>query len=79
MLRIDRLNVNQLSQNTIIVYLICRSAQQAILNALATSPSAFENALDQYIDWTPEAAAALEESIRSGPIEAGCSTDQVRK
>ena len=61
------------------VLTICRSSQQAILQALDTNTSAFQTALDQYIDWTPEAAAALEDSIRSGPIEVKCSTDQVRK
>jgi hypothetical protein len=38
---------------------------------------AFENALNQYVSWTPEAAVALEDSIRNGPIQAICSTDQV--
>ena len=60
----------------IIIIMICRSTQQAILRALDTSKSAFQTALNQNIDWTPEAAAALEESIRSGPIQAEC-TDQV--
>ena len=55
----------------------CRAAQLAILSALERSTSDFENALNQYISWTPEAATALEDSIRSGPIAAGCSTDQV--
>lgn len=62
-----------------VIVLICRSAQQAILQALYTNTSAFQTALDQYIDWTPEAAAALEESIRSGPMNILCLADQVRK
>ena len=62
---------------TIVNFIIFRSTQRAILQALDTSTSAFQTALDQYIDWTPETAAALEESIRSGPIKAECSTDQV--
>ena len=53
-----------------------RATQQTILTALGTSNSAFEEALNQHITWTPEAAAALETSIRSGPIYAGCATDE---
>ena len=61
----------------IIILFYFRSAQQAILQALNRGTAAFQSALDQHIDWTPEAAAALEDSIRSGPIQARCSTDQV--
>ena len=56
-----------------------RAVRQTIMDALNTSNSAFEEALNQHITWTPDAAAALETSIRSSPILAGCSTDQVRK
>ena len=49
------------------------------MDALNTSNSAFAEVLNQHITWTSDAAAALETSIRSGPIFAGCSADQVRK
>ena len=49
------------------------------MTALDTSTSAFEEALNEHITWTPEAAAALEASIRNGPIYAVCTTDQVRE
>ncbi|MCG8621096.1 MAG: hypothetical protein MJE68_03705, partial [Proteobacteria bacterium] len=55
----------------------CRATQLAIISALQSSRSDFENALNQYISWTPEAATALEDSIRSSPIAAVCLTDQV--
>ena len=56
-----------------------RAVRQTIMDTLNTSNSAFEEALNQHITWTSDAAAALETSISRGPIFAGCSTDQVRK
>ena len=54
----------------------CRAAQSAILQGYSGGSASFEAAINQYITWTPEAAAGLEESIRSGPLTPICRTDQ---
>ena len=53
-----------------------RDDQNAILQAAGSSSSAFENALNRYIDWTPQVAADLEDSIRSGPLSPRCQSNQ---
>ena len=49
----------------------------ALVTAWTTGSNAeAEAALNQYIDWTPAAAQALEESVRSGNLLTICGTDQ---
>ena len=41
---------------------------------LSRNTTLAEAALDRYIDWTPAAAAALQESVRSGDLNTFCTT-----
>ena len=58
-------------------YYIYRDDRTAILQAFDRGTSAFEAALNQYVDWTSQAAADLEDSIKSGPLLPKCSTAMV--
>lgn len=54
---------------------ICRNLDPLLAAWLGGNQEMAAAALNQYIDWTPEAAAALQESVLGGDLFTVCSTD----
>ena len=50
--------------------------RNAIVEAYQRSTAAFESAINDHIQWSPEAAAGLEDSIKSGPLQPACRTNR---